>query len=647
MLRILGLCVALCLPFAVMAQTGPKPLASALDAARAGNWDNARALAQRAGAPAPDLIEWHRLRAGAGSLAEARAFLARNPDWPGLALLRKRTEAQAANASTADVLAFFASDPPQTGPGALAYARALVANGQKAAAAQMLANLWPDLALDEGEFQALLAAFPAELAPHHIARTDNLLWRGAQEQAQRMLPLLPSDWQALARARIALRAERDGVDSLIAAVPAALAANPGLAYDRFHWRIRKGRTEDALQLLLERSGSAADLGQPTRWAGWRTYLARSLMREGQAAQAYMAASSHQLPSGSAFAELEWLSGYLALRYLGDPALARDHFQRLRSAVSTPISLGRAGYWIGRAQEALGDQGAARIAYAEGGQHQTSFYGLLAAERGGLPPDASLRGDQRYPDWRQAQFTQSRVFQAAVLALNAGQTSLAEQFFIHLAEGLDATALGQLGQMAQDLSAPHLAVMIGKEAAGRGITLPGPYYALHPLQDMAMAVPTELALAIARRESEFDPAVVSGAGAQGLMQLMPATAAEMAKKLGLTHDPQQVLADPAYNARLGTAYLAHLAERFEGNVVMMAAAYNAGPSRPERWMAELGDPRQGQVDIVDWIEHLPFNETRNYVMRVSESLPVYRARLGRAPHPVPFSQELVGRTMLAK
>jgi soluble lytic murein transglycosylase len=132
-----------------------------------------------------------------------------------------------------------------------------------------------------------------------------------------------------------------------------------------------------------------------------------------------------------------------------------------------------------------------------------------------------------------------------------------------------------------------------------------------------------------------------------MQLMPATAAEMAKKLGLTHDPQQVLADPAYNARLGTAYLAHLAERFEGNVVMMAAAYNAGPSRPERWMAELGDPRQGQVDIVDWIEHLPFNETRNYVMRVSESLPVYRARLGRAPHPVPFSQELVGRTMLAK
>ena len=647
MLRILGLCVALCLPVAAMAQTGPKPLASALDAARAGNWDNARALAVRAGAPAPDLVEWQRLRAGIGTLPEAQAFLARNPDWPGLALLRKRTEAQADQASTADVLAFFASDAPQTGPGALAYARALVANGQKTAAADMLARLWPALALDEATFQAFIAAFPTELAPHHIARTDALLWRGDGAEAQRMLPLLPDGWQALARARIALRAERDGVDRLIAAVPAALARDPGLAYDRFHWRIRKGRTDDALQLLLERSASAADLGQPARWAGWRTYLARSLMRDGRAAQAYMAASSHHLPQGSAYAELEWLSGYIALRYLGDAALARDHFQRLRSAVSTPISLGRAGYWIGRAQEALGDPGAARIAYAEGGQYQTSFYGLLAAERAGMPPDPALRGDQRYPDWRQAPFTQTRVFQAAILALNAGQTSLAEQFFIHLAEGLDETGLGQLGHMAQDLSAPHLAVMIGKEAAGRGITLPGPYYALHPLQEMAMPVPTELALAIARRESEFDPAVVSGAGAQGLMQLMPATAAEMAKKLGLKHDPRQVLADPSYNARLGTAYLAHLAERFDGNVVMMAAAYNAGPSRPERWMQELGDPRQGQLDIVDWIEHLPFNETRNYVMRVSESLPIYRARMGRAPHPVPFSQELVGQTMQAK
>ena len=223
----------------------------------------------------------------------------------------------------------------------------------------MLARLWPELALDEAEFQAFIAAFPTELAPHHIARTDALLWRGDGAEAQRMLPLLPAGWQALARARIALRAERDGVDPLIAALPAALASDPGLAYDRFHWRIRKGRTDDALQLLLERSASAADLGQPARWAGWRTYLARSLMRDGRAAQAYMAASSHHLPSGSAYAELEWLSGYIALRYLGDAALARDHFQRLRSAVSTPISLGRAGYWIGRAQEALGNPDAAR------------------------------------------------------------------------------------------------------------------------------------------------------------------------------------------------------------------------------------------------------------------------------------------------
>jgi len=154
----------------------------------------------------------------------------------------------------------------------------------------------------------------------------------------------------------------------------------------------------------------------------------------------------------------------------------------------------------------------------------------------------------------------------------------------------------------------------------------------------------LALAIARRESEFDPGVVSGAGAQGLMQVMPATAAEVARGLGLAHDPGRVLSDPAYNATLGAAYLAELAARFDGNPVMMSAAYNAGPSRPIRWMQENGDPRTGAVDVVDWIEHIPFNETRNYVMRVTESLPVYRARLGRDPHPLPFSRELVSDTL---
>lgn len=631
----------------VTAQEGPKPLASALDAMRSGDFVSARALAERAGDPAGDLVEWYRLRAGRGTLAEALAFLERNSDWPGLDLLRRRAEAAVDTATDDEVRRFFADSRPQTGAGALAHARALSAAGQVGEAQAGLVLAWRTLDINDAEQAQFIGDHADLLAPHHAARLDMALWRGMVSDARRMLPLVGADRQALAAARLGLQGQVAGVDALIAAVPEAVQDDPGLAHDRFNWRVAKGVTEGAIALLLDRSATPDRLGRPEAWAGWRRYLARAEMRSGRVAQAYALAAAHGLIDGASYADLEWLSGYLALRFLDDPSLALDHFQRFRAAVGTPISLGRAGYWIGRAQEALGDDEAAALAYAQGAEHQTSFYGLLAAERAGLPPDPALAGTEVFADWRGADFTQSRVFGAAVLALNVGEVSLAEQFFTHLAETLDRTGLGQMGQMATDLDQPHLAVMIGKVGAARGITLPGPYYALHPLADMDLPVPAELALAIARRESEFDPRVVSGAGAQGLMQVMPATAAEVARGLGLEHDPGRVLADPVYNATLGAAYLAGLSTRFDGNPVMMSAAYNAGPSRPIRWMQERGDPRQGGMDVVDWIEHIPFRETQNYVMRVTESLPVYRARLGRDPHPVPFSQELVGDTLRAR
>lgn len=626
--------------------TGPAPLASAMAALRAGNWDNAAALATRAGPEAASIVEWHRLRAGRGTPDQVLAFLERHPDWPGLALLRRRSEEAFVTASDAQVMRFFAGLAPQTGAGVLRYAAALRNAGQGAQADAAIVTAWQGLTLDEATQQAFVAAHGALLAPHHPARLNMALWRGLTADAERMLPLVNADWRALAQARLALKAERDGVNALIDAVPAALKSDPGLAHDRFNWRIQKGLTDGAIELLLERSGSAASLGEPQRWAGWRSFLARAQMREGKATVAYRLAASHQLTEGSDYADLEWLAGYIALTYMNDPDLALDHFQRLRMAVATPISLGRAGYWIGRAQEAAGDPEAAALAYAEGAEHQTSFYGLLAAERAGIATDPMLAGNNIPPDWRSAAFTRSSVFQAGQLLLRAGELGLAEQYFTHLADTLDATGLAQLGEMALDLDQPHLAVMIGKAAAEKGVVLPRPYYALHPMQNMRLPVPMELAKSIARRESEFDPAVVSGAGAQGLMQLMPGTAAEVARDLGLAHDAGRVLSDWAYNAQLGSAYLSRLGADYGGNIVLVSAAYNAGPSRPNRWMAEQGDPRGMDANrIVDWIEHIPFRETRNYVMRVAESMPIYRARMGLAPHPVPFSRELSGATVL--
>jgi soluble lytic murein transglycosylase len=243
------------------------------------------------------------------------------------------------------------------------------------------------------------------------------------------------------------------------------------------------------------------------------------------------------------------------------------------------------------------------------------------------------------DWRHAGFVRSTLFHAAILLIAADERVLAERFIRQMAETLPEAEVVALGDAMIEMNEPHLAVMVGKDAASRGMVVPRAYYALHPIAKLGLPIEPEFALAIARRESEFDPSVVSPVGARGLMQLMPATAEAMAKKASLPFNLGALTRDPIYNARLGSAYLAKLKEDFQGNPIMMSAGYNAGPSRPERWIEQFGDPRRGATDIVDWIEMIPFRETRNYVMRVTESLPIYRARLGLAPLPVPFSQEI--------
>lgn len=617
----------------------PRPFASAIHAMHNGRWVQAKNLAARAGPQAIDIIEWYRLRSGRGTSSEVMRFLTLHKDWPGLKLLRRKSESAFKNASKSEVIAFFQNQPAQTGTGALIYANALRLSDKTSKANATLIVAWQTLKLTENEHSRFVSRHGKLLKPHHIARMEMALWRGAISNAKRMLALLPDDWTNLIEVRQALKSGKRGVGAMIGVLPEALQENPIIAYQRFLWRIRKGKTDGAIELILKHSQKDL-LGNPESWAGWRRSLARGEMRAGNNNTAYKLASSHGLSKGSNYADLEWLAGYLALRKLNKPTVALEHFNNFESAVFTPISLGRAGYWLALTHEALAEPQAAEHAFQQAAQYQTSFYGLLAAEHAGLPIDPDLAGDESFPNWKLAQFTKSDVFKAGLIALNAGQRSLGKRFFLQVAEGLDRTELGRLGQMAIDLNAPHIAVMIGKQAAKRGIVLPEPYYALHPMHKMDLPVPKEFSLAIARRESQFDPTVVSGAGAQGLMQLMPATAKAVAQELNLNHDPADVLGNWKYNATLGSTYLAKLAKRFDGNVIMVSAGYNAGPGRPSKWMKSRGDPREDSVDIIDWIEHIPFRETRNYVMRVAESLPVYRARLGQNPLPIPFSQELV-------
>ena len=608
----------------------------AVEAMNAGDWGTARMEAQRAGPVARDIIEWRRFRASEGDFSSIRKFLARRADWPGLKLLRRRSETNVPVGSRLlEVIDFFSSQPPQTGAGARALIAAYRSRGLHAKAEAEAVRVWQTMLMEREDHDALLHEFGNALSAHHLARLDMLLWRGARQNAERMYPLVSKEWVALARARLARRGTGSGVEVLIGKVPGSHRDHPGLAFEIMQWRARNGDNLEAAAVFLEAGEDG--LGRPDRWAGWRRSLARRFMRDGKAELAYRLASRHGLQEGSSYADLEWLSGYLALTYMNDGQAALHHFKRFRDAVERPISLGRAGYWEGRAHELLGDLASARRAYALGARHQTSFYGLLAAERAGIPLDSALRGEETFPEWTSTTLPQSSVFAAVRFFIASGERDQAEQFVSHMAETLPRDELGSLGEYVLSVNEPHLSVAIAKQAARRGIVLPRYYFPVARMGVSNFPIPRELVLAITRQESEFDPAVRSRVGALGIMQLMPDTAREVAAYLDMPYSSSRMLSDTYYNTRLGTAYLDELLERYDGNVVLVAAAYNAGPGRADRWTVSLGDPKRS--DMVDWIEHIPYNETRNYVMRVAEGMLIYRARLGGELGPVTLSREI--------
>jgi len=611
---------------------------------KAGNWQNALNLAQSDGAVARDIIEWHRLRAGQGTAQDALRFLDRNADWPGLPYLRKQTEVALENASTETILTYFADSKPQTGAGALAYALALSKDGQDNKALLVAQNAWIALPLTSYQQQQFLAAFRAELRPLHELRLIEMLWMDEHASAQQMESLVGSDLTALLRARIALRKGQDGVTALINAVPNALGRHPVLNHARFEWRLRNGFRESAIELLSHSSERASRLGQSERWAEARIRVVRDLLFDGKNKQAYELAANHHIEAGSNYAKLESLAGFAALRRLNEPKRAIQHFTNFLAAVDTPISLGRGHYWLGRAYAASGNAQAAHTAYTNGSKYQSSFYGLLSAEKANVPLPSHFLNWGELPDWRDASFVNSSVLHAAILLFSADQNPLGERFITHLSETLTAQDIHKLNDFLEELRKPHVLVMLGKRQASMGKTFVRPYYALHPVARMPARVPPELVLAIARRESEFDPFVISPAGARGLMQVMPKTAKEMADRVGIRYSRERLETDWAYNARIGITYLEELAERYGGNPVLMSVAYNAGPSRADRWVALMGDPRNGAVDVIDWIEMAPFQETRNYIMRVTESLPIYQARLGKRISPKSFEAMLKGSSL---
>ncbi|WP_312524779.1 lytic transglycosylase domain-containing protein [Paracoccus sp. (in: a-proteobacteria)] len=641
--RLLGLTFAMAVAAAPAGAENLTDIAQALSYAGQRNWTEAEAAATRSGAIGTSLIAWQKLRAGQGSWPEYRDFAKMHPDFPGLELLFKRGDAVLSpSLPAADILTWFGTRRPDTLNGERAYLAALGATSPAADAE--LARFWTQTSLSAPDEVSFLAEFGTRVKSADDARLALLLDLGEWAAAERILTRASADAQAVAKARIAMQAGRSGVDATILALSPSLQGDAGLALDRFRWRVKNKMGDLARDLMLERSISAEALRDPGAWSGLRADYARADLRAGNWARAERFASHHFLPEGHKdYTDLEWLAGYAALRG-GAPDRALTHFQRLETEGATPITRSRSLYWQGRAQADLGNARAAETAYGAAARHQTAYYGQLAAEKLGqvMTPELAVPGDAiiSLPDWRGAMINENTLWQTGVWLVAAGYPEQGQRFFMQLAETAQPDDIARMARLMLELRQPWHALRLAKVAAGKGAIYPAAYFPLTGLEKGDHGIAPELVLAIARRESEFNHAANSHAGAKGLMQVMPGTAREMAQLIDEPYVFARLTTDADYNARLGAAYLRGLQNRFGYSVALISSGYNAGPGRPARWLGDFGDIRK-KADPVDWVEMIPLDETRNYVMRVAESLPIYRARIMGKPAPIVPSFDLTG------
>lgn len=617
-------------------------LRAAMDAARRGEVSTARTIMASISDPtARKLALWTLVDTRAESLGfyEVDQSIRDLAGWPRANRRRFAAEKliETSGLSPRQVIDWFGRDEPQTAPGALALASALRASGRGHDAQRLIRSWWRDKSFEADVQRAMLTRFADVLSQDdHIRRADILLY-GAQGPAARdMIPLLPADEQAAALARIALRSDSADANAQAAALPAALAQSPGVVFERASFLRRKGLDSLALAQLPSFPKEIVTTEQADRVWNERHRLVLASLRNGDARSAYMAADAN-LKEGSDAAEAEFYAGWIALTKLGDPNRAERHFAALERIGASPITRGRALYWLGRAAEAQRDPIGAQAYYAQGAQYPTTFYGQLAAERLGQRL-ASGRDPEISPGHR-ARFEAREPVRAARILYQMGQRDLFKVFVLALDDvlpTLEDQAL--LVDLARGYGDQDTSMKVVRAAAQRGFILPDRGYPMRTPPGVDGAPEPALVLGITRQESGFDPLVRSGVGARGMMQLMPATAASVARKMGVSYSPG-MLDEPDYNMRLGSSFLGQLVSGFSGSYVMAIAGYNAGPGRPPQWASFCGDPRGGMSDPIDFIECIPFSETRNYVMRVMEGMQVYRAKLAGGSAPITMSADL--------
>jgi soluble lytic murein transglycosylase len=606
-------------------------LKGGLDTLSAG--DIARARAIRDGLPLHSLdrhiLAWAiALRGGddvsSGEIAAAAKAL---PGWPGMQTLRRNSERALFREApdTKTVVEAFGSMPPQTIEGAIILARSHIALGNREAARAALLPLWRTQKLDAKDEVLVIREFGKLIpAADHRFRMERMLYEDRVNSAKRVAGLAGAE--ALADAWGAVIRGDKSAGKLLDAVP-AMQRSTGYAFAEARYLRRKEKIAQAAAIMLKAPTEKAALVDPDAWWIERRVLSRELADQGDMKTAYRIVAAHAAESPANAADAEFHAGWYALRGLRDAKAAAKHFARIADLAEGSISLARANYWLGRAAEA-GGPGSSKDYFERAARHGTSFYGQLAAARLGRN---TIKVDYPEPSAQDRQAFERRESVKAIRRLEqADHASLADTLYRDLSGQLTSPGeLALLAVMAEKRGNHFLALRVGKIAASRGIEVGA---LSHPVGVIPASANISgsgkaLAYAIARQESEFNVSAISGAGARGLLQLLPGTAKEVARKSGLIYSQARLTTDAGYNATLGAAFLGEQLGRFDGSYVLTFAGYNAGPRRAADWVSRYGDPRGKDIEtVVDWIERIPFPETRSYVQRVMENYQVYKMRL---------------------
>src|SRR6056300_156479 len=586
-----------------------------------------------------NFIQWRYLSTpgNQASFFDYKVFIERNSNYPRMDKLRSLAEHKLSTSqiSPKKIINWFDQNEPITGYGKMILGESYILTGNKTKGTNLIKEGWITAELSKNEVKFFRKKFKKYLnAEDYVKRADYLAWNSKYWDLKRITPYLPKDYELLYTARQVLISKGYGVDQAIKNVPEKFKNDAGLNYDRLKWRRKKGRVDSSAEILLKIRNDKDYLIMPEKWWKEREIISRALIYKKKYETAYKISSNHGMIEGSDFAAAEWMSGWIALSFLNDPLLAKDHFKNFYNNVSYPISTSRGAYWLARSFEKLGDKEQSNKWYQEAAKYLTTYYGQLAFLK--LNPNGKfeLEKDMMVDNKYRLIFFNKELVKITYLLDELKKDKYTKFILRHLAnddikKGSEILA----AELATDIERYDFAIQVSKIASYQKRFHNKFNYPIisTPKNINGRKIPeSAFILSIIRQESEFDLSANSHAGAKGLMQLMPYTAKLVAKQAKLPYVKSRLTTDPEYNINLGSHYVAGLILDYDGAYPFAIAAYNAGPNRVKYWKKINKDPQKKQIDYVDWIELIKFRETRNYVQRVLENYNVYRYILEQRP-----------------